>query len=204
MTKSLKTLLNDPSLIEKWIAIYRTKTSSELPEVQSRMKQLDQEIQAATKKINSLVQRVAELPQEVPADLFYEQIKQLNHKLTEAKLAKEKLKTKEMDINGQDIDKAQLKTKIERTLKNLDKAPKEKQRPIFTNLVKSIEIHPMKIKIGLFAPTKVEYQATGTDGAPYPETKTQNLNEIKEGKLIPFSTTRVGSSTVGNGARRGT
>lgn len=203
VTKSLKTLLNDPSLIEKWIEIYKSKTSSELPEVQKLAKQLDQEIQLTTKKINNLVQRVAELPSEVPADPFYEQIKQLNQKLTEAKLAKEKLKTKEMDINGQDIDQEGLKAKIERTLKNLDKAPKEKQRPIFTNLVKFIEIHPMKIKIGLHSPTKEQYKATGTDGNPSPESKTQNLNE-KEGKLLPFSSNRVGSSTVGNGARGGT
>lgn len=201
VTKSLRSLLSDPSLIEKWIDIYRSKTSSELPEVQNRKKQLDQEIQSVAKKISNLVQRVAELPAEVPADPFYEQIKQLNQKLTEAKLTKEKFRTKEMDLNGQDIDQEGLKTKIERTLKNLENAPKEKQRPIFTNLVKFIEIQPMKIKIGMYAPTKEQYKATGTDGSPSPESKTQNLNEIKEGKLLPFSPNqRVGSNNVGNGA----
>jgi hypothetical protein len=125
VTKSLRTLLNDPSLIAKWIEIYKSKTSSELPEVLNRAKQLDQEIQVTTKKISKLVQRVAEIPAEVPADPFYEQIKQLNQKLTEAKLAKEKLKTKEIDICGQDIDQDGLKAKIERTLKNLENSPKE-------------------------------------------------------------------------------
>lgn len=201
VTKSLRSLLSDPSLIEKWIEIYRSKTSSELPEVQNRTKQLDQEIQVTTKKINNLVQRVAELPAEVPADPFYEQIKLLNQKLTEAKLAKEKLRTKEMDIYGQDIDQDGLKAKIVRTLKNLENVPKEKQRPIFTNLVKFIEIHPMKIKIGMYAPTKEQYKATGTDGAPSPGNQNQILNE-KQGTLIPFSPNRrVGSSTVGSGAR---
>lgn len=204
ITKSLRNLLNDPSLIEKWIDIYRSKTSSELPELQNRAKLLDQEIQNVTKKISNLVQRVAELPAEVPADPFYEQIKQLNQKLTEAKIAKEKLKTKEMDLNGQDIDQEGLKAKIERTLKNLEQVPKEKQRPIFTNLVKFIEIHPMKIKIGMYAPSKEQMKATGTDGTPSPGNKTQNLNEIKEGKLIPFSPNRVGSSTVENGANNWT
>lgn len=123
----MRSLLNVPSLIEKWIEIYRSKTSRELPEVQNRAKQLDQEIQATTKKIHNLVQRVAELPAEVPADPFYGQIKQLSLKLTETKLAKEKLRTKEIDINGQDIDQEGLKAKIERTLKNLEQAPKEKQ-----------------------------------------------------------------------------
>lgn len=204
VTKSLRSLLNDPSLIEKWVKIYKSKTSSELPEVKSQAKQLDQEIQTTSKRINNLVQRIAELPSEVPADAFYEQIKQMTAKSNDLKLAKEKLKTKEMDINGQDIDQEGLKAKIERTLKNLENAPKEKQRPIFTNLVKFIEIHPMKIKIGMFAPAKEQYKATGTDGTPSPGNQTQNLNE-KEGKLLPFSPNpRVGSSTVGIGARRGT
>ena len=176
VTKSLRSLLNDPNLIEKWIEIYRSKTSKELPEVQNRTKQLDQEIQGLTKKINNLVQRVSELPPEVPAEPFYDQIKQLNQKLTEAKLVKEKLKTKEMDLYGQDIDQDGLKAKIERTLKNLEALPKEKQRPIFTNLVKFIEIHPMKIKIGMYAPTKEQYRATGTDGTP--SSGNENLNLI--------------------------
>jgi hypothetical protein len=120
------------------------------------------------------------------------------------KLTKQKLMTKEMDLRGQDIDQDGLKAKIERTLKNLENAPKEKQRSIFTNLVKFIEIHPMKIKIGVYAPTKEQYKATGTDGAPSPGSQTLNLNE-KEGKLLPFSPNpRVGSSTVGSGARGGT
>ncbi|MBL7555315.1 MAG: recombinase family protein [Bdellovibrionaceae bacterium] len=177
VTKSLRSLLNDPNLIEKWIEIYRSKTSSELPEVQTRARQLDQEIQSISKKINNLVQRISEMQPEVPADPFYEQIKQLNQKLTEAKLAKEKLKTKEMDLYGQDIDQDGLKAKIKRTLKNLEDAPKEKQRPIFTNLVKFIEIHPMKIKIGIYAPTKEQYKATGTDGTSSPGNENLNFKE---------------------------
>ena len=52
----------------------------------------------------------------------------------------------------------------------------------------------------MYAPSKEQYKATGTDGTQSPEPKTQNLNE-KEGKLLPFSLNpRVGSSTVGNGA----
>jgi hypothetical protein len=59
----------------------------------------------------------------------------------------------------------------------------------------------MKLKIGMYAPAKEQNKATGTDGTPSPGNQTQNLNE-KEGKLLPFSPNpRVGSSTVGNGAR---
>ncbi len=53
----------------------------------------------------------------------------------------------------------------------------------------------------MYAPSKEQYKATGTDGPPSPGNQTQNLNE-KEGKILPFSPTpRVGSSTVGSGAQ---
>jgi len=200
VTRSLRSLLEDPSLITKWIEIYQSKTTSDLPEVHAQAKKLELEIQTTSKRISNLVQRVAELPPEVPADAFYEQIKQMTQKMHELKLSKETLKTKEMDLKGQEIDQEGLKAKIEYVIKNLESAPKEKQRPIFTNLVKFIEVHPTKIKMGIYAPVKEQYKATGTDGIPSPQAQISNFKE-KEGKIIPFSTsTRVGSSTVGNGA----
>lgn len=203
VTRSLKSLINDPTIIEKWIDIYKSKTKSELPDVQQATKKLDQEIQTVSRRINNLVQRVSELPAEMPAGAFYDQIRQLTSKANELKLAKQTLVTKEMDLIAQDIDKEGLKAKIKQTLNNLENVPKEKQRSIFSNLVNFIEIHPMKIKIGLYAPAEEQYKATGTDGNPSTNSKTQNLIN-KEGKLLPFSSNRVGSSTVGSGARRGT
>jgi site-specific DNA recombinase len=204
VTRSLSALLNDPSLITKWIEIYKSKTTRDLPEVQMQGKKLELEIQTTSKRISNLVQRVAELPTEVPADAFYEQIKQMTQRMNELKLAKENLKTKEMDLRGQEVDQDGLRAKIEYVLKNLEKAPKEKQRPIFTNLVKFVEIHPTKIKMGLYAPTKEPMKATGTDGNPSPGSENSILRENKEGAAVlsfqSKNSTRVGSSTVGNGA----
>jgi hypothetical protein len=172
-----------------------------LPEVHAQAKKLELEIQTTSKRITNLVQRVSELPPEVPADAFYGQIKQKSQRLNELKLSKESLKTKEMDLRGQEVDQDGLKAKIENVLKSLDKAPKEKQRPIFTNLVKFIEIHPMKIKIGLYAPVKEPIKATGTDGIPSTRSENSNFRENKEAAtVLSFPSTRVGSSTVGNGA----
>ena len=203
VTRSLRGLLNDPGVIETWIEIYKSKTSTELPDVQSQAKKLDQEIQTTSKRISNLIQRISELPAEVPADAFFEQIKQMTAKINDLKLMKQKIMTKEMDLRGQDIDQDGLRAKIERSLRNLENVPKEKQRMIFTNLVKFIEIHPMKIKIGMYAPAKEQYKATGTDGTPSPGNQTQNLKE-KVGKLLPFNPNRVGSSTDEFGAREGT
>ena len=191
--KSLKQLLNDPQLIQKWVQIYRSNVSQDLPQVQSRQKQLDLDIQVISKKINNLVQRVSELPTDLPADLFFEQIKQLNLKIQDMKKAKENLAKQTHELMKHELDEKGLVEKIRKTIERLDTTPPEKQRPILGNLIKFIEIHPMKIKIGLFAPVK----ATGTDGFVIENSESQE----KEGKLIPFSPNqRVGSSTVGIGA----
>lgn len=188
--KSLKQLLNDPKLIEKWVAIYRSKVNQDLPEVQSRQKQIESEILASSKRVNNLVQRVAELPTDLPADLFYAQIRQGQLKIQELKAAKESLAKQTYELMKHEIDEKGL---VERsTIERLDLAPAEKQRPIFGNLIKFVEIHPMKIKMGIYAPVK----ATGTDGFCIEDSEILE----KDGKLIPFSPNRVGSSTVGIGA----
>ena len=96
VTKSLRSLLSDPSMIEKWIAIYKSKTSTELPDVQNQAKKLDQEVQTTSKRISNLVQRISELPSEVPADAFYEQIKQMTAKLND-------LECRRFTINGKTL-----------------------------------------------------------------------------------------------------
>ena len=65
--KFLKQLLNDPQLIQKWVQIYRSNVSQDLPQVQYRKNQLDSDIQVTSRKINNLVQRVSELPADLPA-----------------------------------------------------------------------------------------------------------------------------------------
>ncbi len=205
--KSLKQLLNEPGLIEKWIAIYKEKSISDWPEMQSRQKVMDTEIQTTAKKITNLVQRVSELPADLPADQFYEQIKQLNVKLADLKFAKEKLRSQSMQIMSEQINEDGLKDRIKQTINRLEISEPENQRPIFANLIKFIEIQPTKIKIGMYAPAKgaetpqdeetsSPFKATGTDGI--------SINLKKEGSVIPFPQTRAGSSTVGIGARGGT
>lgn len=206
--KSLKTLLSDSSLIAKWVEIYQTKTTSDLPELQAQSKKLDQEMLMNSKRINNLVQRIADLPAEVPADAFYEQIKQMTQKLNDLKLAKENLKTKELDLRSQEIDQEGFTAKIQQVLANLEQAPKELRRPVFTNLVKFIEIHPTKIKMGLYAPVREPLKATGTEGTSSTATAAADFGHKKsglEGQLFCISnSTRVGSSTVEIGARGGT
>ncbi len=93
--KSLKSLLADDGLLTKWINIYKEKATHDLPEIKQKQKQLDLEIQATGKRIDNLVQRISELPVDVSADLFYRQIAQMNQKLQDLKLSKERVRTVE-------------------------------------------------------------------------------------------------------------
>ncbi len=82
--------------------------------------------------------------------------------------------------------------------------PLEGQRPIFKEIIRNIEIHPMKLKIELYAPAAnsgvgqqgpEKQKATGTGGLCVSLKKS-------EATVIPIdSTRRVGSSNVGNGTR---
>ena len=140
-----------------------------------------------------MVQRISDLSADLPADLFFEQIKQLILKTQDMKQAKENLAKQTHELMKHELDEKGLVEKILRTIERLDTAPLEKQRPILGNLIKFIEIHPLKIKIGMFAPV----QATGTDGF----VKVNSESQENKGKLIPFSPIqRVGSSTDGIGA----
>jgi hypothetical protein len=108
------------------------------------------------------------------------------------------------DQSGRDLDEVALRAKIEMTISELEKTSKEKQRPIFRELIHSIEVHPTKLRIGVFAPPK--------DSAPAPESEIQKATgtdglrlslslKSESASVISFDPSRrAGSSTVGNGA----
>ncbi|MGZ6480398.1 MAG: hypothetical protein ACXWQE_13900 [Bdellovibrionales bacterium] len=167
---------------------------------------MDLEITSISKKISNLVLRVADLPPEVPADLFYGQIKSMTLKKEQLALAKEKIRTQVQDLGGKDIDENALIERILRVVARIEQTPKEAQRPILKELIHDIEIHPTKLKIALYSPIKQRndsidspetQKATGTDGL--------SAKSKFKSSVLPFDPTRrAGSSTVGNGARKRT
>jgi site-specific DNA recombinase len=201
LLKSIKNLLETPNLIEYWLKVYATSTSSEIPALEGKIKSLDAEIESKEKRVQNLVARVSELPAEISADSFYTQIKELNQKVNELRSTKNELLSKSAKLMGQEIDKGGLIEKLKRTIARLEKTPVENRRPLYSNLIEFAEIHPTKIRVGLFAPTLSpnQYKATGTDG---PTHKTSNFNNFEPKKLNLVNS--AGSSTVTNGAHRGT
>ena len=81
-------------MIDKWLDIYAKQTVSELPALEGRLKTLETDMQTNTKRVDNLVARLSDLPQEISADPIYEQIKQLNKKIGDLKAARENLKSR--------------------------------------------------------------------------------------------------------------
>jgi site-specific DNA recombinase len=201
--KCLKSVLADPSLIAKWAQIYREQNASDQPEVLAETKRLDAEINQVSRKVTNLIQRVSDLPPDISADGFYDQIRQMTQKKEQLQLAREKVGSKLRGLATAEVDQDGLLKKIQLAVERIERASADQQRPIFKEIVHRIEILPMKLKIELYAPTAGQpsegpetQKATGTDGLHV------NLKK-SEASILPFepSARRVGSSTVGDGAR---
>ncbi len=194
LLKSVKNLLETPNLIEHWLDVYAKSTVTEIPALEGKIKSLDMDLESKQKRVQNLVLRIADLPPEVPADLFYEQIKEANKKIIELKTTKQNLLIKATGLKSQVIDGGRLRDKLARTIARLEETPVENRRPLYSNLIEFAEIHPTKIRVGLLAPTfgsnpnNIQTKATGTNGSGGGS----------------YFLRCVGSSTVSIGARRGT
>jgi hypothetical protein len=190
-------------MIEHWLEIYAKSTHSEIPAMEARLKSMDADIESKTKRVQNLVSRIAELPTEIPADPFYDQIKETNQKLSELKLAKKELLSKSISLKGQAIDQNGLIEKIKGITARLEETPIENRRPLYSNLIQFAELHTTKIRVGVIAPTLSpnrndnQMKATGTDGVPG---SFANF-ESNEGKVLKIAAgTRAGSTSVTIGA----
>lgn len=210
LLKSLKNLIDVPETIEYWLKIYVKSTHSEIPAMEGKLKTLDSEIESKSKRVQNLVSRIAELPSEISADAFYQQIKETNQKIIEFKSARTELMSKSLSLKGNAIHKDGLVDKIKRTVAKLEQTPIELRKSLYSNLIKFAEIHPTKIKVGVYAPTEsfnfddqAKMKATGTDGVPRGEDLSFKNYEVKT-KILDFSKKSAGSTSVTNGAREGT
>ena len=71
LLKSIKHLLETPKLIEHWLDVYATSNFSEIPALEGKIKTIEQEIEQKEKRVQNLVARIADLPQEVSVNNFY-------------------------------------------------------------------------------------------------------------------------------------
>jgi len=148
---SLKTILKEPARINAAIAAYEKLGSDELPGVKTQLKAIQTEIDADKTRVENLVLRVSELPPQVSAELFYTKIQNLTEKISENEKKKHTLESAVSKSSQPKITSIQMKERLERTINALGQAPKEKQRGVFENVLQFVELHPTKVRLGVFA-----------------------------------------------------
>ena len=163
--QSLKKLMDDPEILNKWLNIYTHQTHTELPALQARLKRVESEIETQKKRSENLVSRLADLPKEIPADAIYDQIKAIGEKINQLLATKENLLQQRSHMTTGAIDKNGLLFRVRRTIAHLEKVPVEDQRPIFENLIKFAEVHPKKLRLGVYAPKERVGSCTVSNGA---------------------------------------
>lgn len=157
---SLKSILSQPSLIKSAIAAYEISNNKELPLVESRLKAVSSEIKSHDKKAQNIMQRIEELPPDLSAELFYKRLTEINRKIQELKAQHLELESQKRKTSLQGVSGSSIKARIEYAIKHLAEAPKEKHREVFENVLQFAEIHPTKIKMGIYGGHPIEGSTT--------------------------------------------
>ncbi len=165
--RSLRDVLSRPEKIDEMIQAYAKQSQEVIPGLEGKLKQVDIEIRTHGKRRENLMERIADLPPEINADLFFEKIKAVTKKLESADVIKADLMAQKNKATGQVIDREGLRRRLHNSLALLESSPKEKQREIFNNVIQFAEVYPMKMRLGLYAPTVsstlTDQKLTGTD-----------------------------------------
>ena len=148
----LKKLLGNPEMIDQMLKAYYKQTNTELPGLEGRLKSIEAEIKQNEMKTENLIARLSELPQEVSAEPIYAQLKLFGEKTTFLKDSRVQLQSQTHRITTQGIDKEGLRDRIKTAVDALEHAPVEKQRAIFSNIIDFAELHPLKVRLGIYAP----------------------------------------------------
>ncbi len=123
-----------------------------MPGIEGRLKTIDGDITTNHRRLENLTLRLADLPNDIPADAIYEQIKAINKKVTSLEAAKSNLSTEQLQLTKGSIDKTELLFRVKRAIANIERASAEDRRPIYSNLIKFAELYPTKIRLGVYAP----------------------------------------------------
>jgi site-specific DNA recombinase len=191
LLKSLKSLANDGKTLDHWLDIYARGTVSELPGIKIKLGSIQKEIQTLEKRNENLIERLSELPKEISADGIYKQIQGNTQKVKSLESTLHSMKSEEVKLTTQSVNREALLFKIKRTIQNLEKTEPEQRRGIYANLIKFAELHPTKVRLGVYAPA----EPSGANQSPeMKKAAGDNPAAVSEPHM------RAGSCTVLNGA----
>ena len=202
-TTFVQDLLKNSTLLNHAIESYQKKTVADMPGVAGRLKTVESEIRLYEKRSQNLMARLADLPPDIPAESIYEQLREINSKIAESKTAKARLNDEKHKFEAKELDTDALKTRLARAVEILSQTPIEKQKAIFENLFQFIELHPTKMRLGLYAPIKTKTPEDERDARPPGPFFVSNSDNVLD---FPkrFQAERVRSIAVCNGAPGGT
>ena len=181
--KSIQSILDTPAKLDEITNAYQKHTVTEIPGLEGRLKVLDSELGENEKRAQNLVTRLSDLPPEVSADPIYARLKELSEKKTKLAETRQKLESERKRLTAQAVDTVAFQAKLRAALATLRTTSESRRRPIYASVLKFAEIHPDRVKLGIYAPAMATPKNTnGTPG------------------LLP----RAGSTTVLFGAEGGT
>lgn len=197
----MQKLLKDEKLLADAIEVYQRKQSQDAPGFSGKLKTVESEIRLYEKRAQNLMTRLSDLPPEIPADSIYTELKSLHAKMAESKITKTRLLDEKQKFESKELDTEALKARIVQVVQILKATPTEQQKPIFENLFQFIELHPTKLRLGLYAPIKTKTPESEQDARP---PGSFFVSKILNLQVSAFSHQRVGSTAVCIGARGGT
>ena len=202
--KSLKSVTADEKILDHWLDIYAKSTVSELPGIKAKLTHLQKEIQTHEKRNENLIERLSELPKEISADGIYKQIQGNSEKIKTLENTLQNLKSQEVKLGTQSENRDAQLFRIKRTIQNLEKTPPEQRRGVYANLIKFAELHPTKVRLGVYAPAEPSGATQAPEMTRMPSTAfLHGANEMSAARRVE-SHLRECSTTVSNGALGGT
>ncbi len=126
---SLKKLASDEELLTRWLDIYAKQSHAGLPELSNRVKQLEREIRTLSTRNQNLIERLSELPKNVPADAIYAQIKANSEKADELARGLDRVRNEERQATHRAVDRDALLFRVRRAIQMLEKMPTVELQP---------------------------------------------------------------------------
>ena len=127
----------------------------------------------------------------MPADPIYARLKELREKNENLAGTRSGLEAEQKKIVSQTVDRDALQAKLRTALSTLRTLPEDKRRPIYASVLKFAEIHPEKVRLGIYAPA----MAAGA-----PASAAAAAANPKSTNGTPGLSPRAGSTTVQFGA----
>lgn len=181
------------------VSAYHKHTNQELPGLLGRLKAIETEVKEYERKVSNLVARLSELPPELSAEPIYAQMKQLNEKIGFLRKSQTELQAETHRVTAGTIDEAALKDRILAAVEALETAPATKQRAIYNNVIQFAELHPRKVKLGVYAPLATLARSTSVQNGGESEIRTrEGLSPLHAFQACSFNHSDI-SPHLGNG-----